>query len=87
MRPLNARLVLSAVSIALLATPAFAQRLRHRPTPHRSLYDYQHQTSGASSFAEVPPGDPSTGYPNPVTRTGSAEQVQSGAAFDLDRGY
>jgi hypothetical protein len=76
MTSLNARLVLSVVSIALLATPAFAQRLHHRPSPN-----------GASSFAEVPPGYPSTGYPNPVTRSGSADQVQSGAAFDLDRGY
>jgi hypothetical protein len=86
MTSLNARLVLSAVSIALLATPTFAQRLHHRPSP-RALYDYQRNANGASSFAEVPPGDPSTGYPNPVTRTGSAEQAQSGAAFDLDRGY
>ena len=86
MTPLNARLVLSAVSIALLATPTFAQRLHHRPSP-RALYDYQHNANGFSSFAEAPPSDPSTGYPNPVTHSGSAEQVQSGAAFDLDRGY
>jgi len=86
MTSLNARLVLSALSIALLATPAFAQRLHHRPSP-RAVYDYQRNANGFSSFAEVPPGDLSTGYPNPVTHSGSAEQVQSGAAFDLDRGY
>ena len=83
---LNARLVLSAVSIALLSTPAFAQRVDHRPSP-RALYDYQRNANGFSSFAQIPPGDPFAGYPNPVTRSGSAEQVQSGAAFDLDRGY
>jgi len=86
MTSLNARLVLSAVSIALLATPAFAQRLHHRPSP-RALYDYRGNANGASSFAEVSPGYPDTGYPNPVSRSGSAEQLQSGAAFDLDRGY
>jgi hypothetical protein len=83
---LNARLVLSAVSIALLATPALAQRVHHRTSP-RALYNYQRNANGASSYAEVPLGDPSTGYPNPVARSGSAGQVQSGATFDLDRGY
>lgn len=86
MTSLNARLILSAVGIALLATPTFAQRLHHRPSP-RALYDYQRNANGASSFAEIPPGGLSAGYPNPVTHSGSAEQVQSGAALDLDRGY
>ena len=86
MTSLNARIILSAVGVALLATPTFAQRLHHRSSP-RALYDYQRNANGFSSFAQVPPGDPSTGYPNPVTHSGSAEQVQSGAAFDLDRGY
>ena len=26
-------------------------------------------------------------YPNPVTRSGSEQSVQSGAAFNIDRGY
>ena len=26
-------------------------------------------------------------YPNPVTRSGSEQSVQSGAAFNVDRGY
>ena len=86
MTSLNARIVLSAVGVALLATPTFAQRLHHRSSP-RALYDYQRNANGLASFAQVPPGDPSAGYPNPVTRSGSAEQVQSGAALDLDRGY
>lgn len=83
MTSLNARLALSAVSIALVATPAFAERPHHRPSP-RALYDYQRNAHGTFSFAEVPLG---TGYPNPVTHSGSAEQDQSGAALDLDRGY
>jgi hypothetical protein len=86
MTSLNARLILSAVSIVLLATPTFAQRLHHRSSP-RALYDYQRNANGFSSFAQVPLGEPATGYPNPVTHSGSAEQVQSGAAFDLEHGY
>jgi hypothetical protein len=75
MASLNAKLMLSAVGIALLATPALAQRLHHRLAP-RAAYDYR-----------VPPGDPPAVYPNPVEHTGSAAQAQSGAAFDLDWGY
>jgi hypothetical protein len=70
MASLNAKLVLAAAGIAMLATPALAQRLHHRPG--RAAYDYR-----------VPLG----GYPNPVERTGTAAQAQSGAAFGLDRGY
>jgi hypothetical protein len=75
MASLNAKLVLAAVGIASLATPALAQRLHHGQRP-RAVYDYR-----------LPPGDPAGGYPNPVERTGTAAQAQSGAAFDLDRGY
>jgi hypothetical protein len=86
MTSLNARLVLSAVSIALLATPAFAQHL-HRRSSSLALYDGQYNARGIRAYAAVLSGDPATGYPNPVTHSGSAAQVQSGAAFDLDRGY
>lgn len=76
MATLNARLVLAAVGIALLATPALAQRLyHHRPGP-RAAYGYR-----------LPHGGPLGVYPNPVERTGTAAQARSGAAFDLDRGY
>lgn len=73
MKSLNSKLLLSFVGLALLATPALAQR-RHWQDAPRGLYNYQ-----------VPAGDPSSGYPNPVARSGSAEQAQSGAAFDLGR--
>jgi hypothetical protein len=82
MTSLNARLVLSAVSIALLATPAFAQHLHRRSSPFE--YDAR---GGIRAYAAVLPGDSATGYPNPVTHSGTAAQIQSGAAFDLDRGY
>lgn len=73
MKLINAKLILSAVGIALLATPALAQE----SYPHassRNLYNYQ-------------TNDPAGVYPNPVARSGSAAQVDSGAAFDTDRGY
>ena len=69
----NTRLILSAVGIALLATPALAQE-SYRHSSSRNLYNYQ-------------PRDPAGVYPNPVARTGSADSVQSGAAFNTDRGY
>lgn len=76
MNTLNTKLVLSALGIALLATPAFAQRPQHRrPVPQAQYY------------GQVGPGNSVGTYPNPISRTGTAEQVQSGAAFDLDRGY
>ena len=74
MKLINTKLILSAVGIALLATPALAQKpYRHAP---RNLYNYQ-----------APEGYPVGVYPNPITRSGSAAQVESGAAFDTDRGY
>ncbi len=69
MKSMKTKLVLSALGFALLATPAFAQRLSHR-------YDY------------APAQNSQTGiYSNPVGRTGTAESRESGAAWDLDRGY
>jgi uncharacterized protein YdeI (BOF family) len=72
MKALNTKLVLSALGIALLATPAFAQQSQRQSSP-QAPYNYQ---TGNSD-----------GYPNPVARSGSAEQAQSGAAFNLGRGY
>ena len=72
MKSLNTKMLLSALGLALLATPGLAQG-RHRQDP-RVLYDYQVQAGYAQS-----------GYPNPVARSGSAEQAQSGAAFGLGR--
>jgi hypothetical protein len=66
MKALNIKLVIAAVGLAMLATPAFAQR------PQRHMhYPTQLQSQ-----------DPAGTYPNPVTRSGSAESVESGAAFN-----
>ncbi len=73
MKTLTLKLALSALGIALVAAPALAQTPYRHAYPRR-LYDYR-----APASVGV--------YPNPVTRDGSAEQVQSGAAFNLNSGY
>jgi hypothetical protein len=73
MKLFNTKLILSAVGIALLATPALAQE-SYRHSSSRNAYNYQ-------------TNNPAGVYPNPVARSGSAAQVQSGAEFDTDRGY
>lgn len=77
MKSLNMKLVLSALGIALLATPAFAQK------PHRQA---SQQTLGQAPSATGAEFGGSVGvYPNPVTRTGSEWSVESGAEFNLMR--
>lgn len=67
MKALNTKLVFAALAVAMLATPAFAQR--------QQLHDqYLPQTKQYQ--------DPAGTYPNPVTRSGSAESVDTGAAFN-----
>ncbi len=69
MKSVTTKLLLSAMAVAILATPAFAQRPhRHAPAPQLNAY-------------------PVGTYPNPVTRSGSEQSVQSGAAFNVDNGY
>ena len=69
MKSFTSKLLLSAMAIAIVATPAFAQR-PHRQAPLPQASAYQFGT-----------------YPNPVTRSGSEQSIQSGAAFNVDRGY
>jgi hypothetical protein len=72
MKSLNTKLALSALGIALLATPAFAQKPQHQ--------SYRQQELNAPATA-----DPSNVgvYPNGAQRTGSADSVQSGAEFNV----
>jgi hypothetical protein len=73
MKSLTTKLVLSAVGIALLATPALAQRpQRHAST--QGLYNYQDPQPNTVGV-----------YPNGASRSGSAESVESGAEFNLQR--
>jgi hypothetical protein len=73
MKSLNAKLVLSALGIAMLATPAFAQR------PHHQV---QHQMQSPSTNVE---SSYVGTYPNGAVRTGTEESFQSGAEFNLQR--
>jgi hypothetical protein len=68
MKALNTKLALAAVGIAMLATPALAQKPRHQ------IQQQQYQTAPTNDLG---------GYPNPVGRTGSEDQRESGATFDL----
>ena len=72
MKSLNTKLTLAAIGIAMLATPAFAQR------PHRQ------QTQQPTQYQAAPANDVGT-YPNGAPKTGSAESQDSGADFNLLR--
>jgi hypothetical protein len=73
MTSLNTKLVLSALGIALLATPAFAAKRHHAAAPGLQ-----------NSFVGSAPSDVGT-YPNGATRTGSAYSHESGADDNLIR--
>jgi hypothetical protein len=78
MKSLNMKLALSAVAIAVLATPAFAQR------PHQRTYYDQSQSQDyvGSDYQNAP----ALHYPDfSASRTGSLESQESGAEFSLGR--
>ncbi len=79
MKSLNIKLALSALVIAALATPAFAQR------PHQRVASQPLQSQdyvGGGAYQNVAP----LHYPDfGADRTGSLEAEESGAAFSLGR--
>jgi len=68
MKSLNTKLALAALGIAMLATPALAQR-QHHQTQQQTQYQYS-------------PSNDTPSYPNPVIRSGSEASQQSGAEFN-----
>jgi hypothetical protein len=77
MKSLNMKLVLSAVAVAMLATPAFAQR-QHQRVQYDRLQDY----AGSDLYQ----GAPAVHYPDfSAARTGTLESQESGAVFSLGR--
>jgi hypothetical protein len=74
MKSLNTKLVLSALGIALLATPAFAAAKHHQAS-------YQGLQNSAAS---TPPTDVGT-YPNGAIRSGSVYSRESGADDNVVR--
>src|ERR1700686_2860335 len=75
MKSLSTKLILSALGVALLATPAFAAK--HHPASYQGL-----QNSAAGTPA--PTTDVGT-YPNGATRSGSAYSRESGADDNVVR--
>lgn len=71
MNSLNTKLAFSALIVAALATPAFAQGHHSR----RQLEDY----AGSAVIQQTEP----LHYPNGAAKTGTAESYQSGAMFNL----
>jgi len=69
---LNTKLAFTALVVATLATPAFAQGHHSR----RQLEDY----AGNAASQQAQP----LHYPNGAARTGTAESYQDGAMFNLD---
>ncbi len=78
MKSLNMKLALTALAVATLATPAFAQR-QHQ---HVSNTQMQIQDYAGSDYQNVAP----LHYPDfGADRTGSLESQESGAQFSLGR--
>ena len=75
MKSLSTKLVLSALGVALLATPAFAAK--HHQASYQGLQN-------SASSAPAPTTDVGT-YPNGATRTGSAYSRESGADDNVVR--
>ena len=74
MKAFNTKLVLSALAVAVIATPALARQSYHQAS-HPQLQ---------SPSANIDSGYVGT-YPNGATRSGSAYSAESGAAFNLIR--
>jgi|HubBroStandDraft_1064217.scaffolds.fasta_scaffold1846523_1 hypothetical protein len=84
MKSLNTKLVLSALGIAVLATPALAQQQQsHRQqTPSYSTYqDYQGLQNSAAGAPNTFVGT----YPNGAIRGGSVYSRESGADDNVIR--
>jgi hypothetical protein len=77
MKSLNTKLALSALAIAMLATPALAQGSRH----HQAASQPQLQDSWTTNNQSNPVGT----YPNGATRSGSVYSRESGADDNVIR--
>jgi hypothetical protein len=73
MKTINTKLALSALAVAMLATPAFAAK-HHQPASYEGL-----QNSATSAPTTVGT------YPNGATRSGSVYSRESGADDNVIR--
>jgi hypothetical protein len=74
MKSINTKLALSALAVAMLATPALAQGSRH--------YQAAPQLQDSWSNSQANSGGT---YPNGASRSGSAYSLESGAEFNVIR--
>ena len=74
MKSLNTKLVLSALGIALLATPAFAAK-------HKTSYEGLQNSVQDQGYAQTSAGT----YPNGAQVSGSAYSRESGAVDNVIR--
>jgi len=72
MNSLSTKLAFSALVVAALATPAFAQG-------HHSRRQMQEGYAGSAAIQQSEP----LHYPNGAAKTGTAESYQDGAMFNL----
>jgi opacity protein-like surface antigen len=72
MKSSNMKLALAAVAVTALASPAFAAHM-HQPAAQQPDY----ATNGTFQRGQF------YTYPNGAVKTGSAENVESGAEFNL----
>jgi hypothetical protein len=79
MKTFNTTLVLSAVAVAVLATPAFAQQTRRQPVAPYSAYE------GLQNSAAGAPNTYVGTYPNGAIRSGSVYSRESGADDNVIR--
>ena len=75
MKSLKTKLMLSAVGIALLATPALAQKPHHQTSRQQEIQSQYN--NGQDSYVGT--------YPNFEARTGTEYSRESGAADNLIR--
>jgi hypothetical protein len=81
MKSLNTKLALSAVAVAMLATPALAQGSRHYQTASQhQLQDSANQDTWSNNQA-----NPVGTYPNGALRSGSVYSRESGADENVIR--
>jgi hypothetical protein len=71
MKALNMKLAFAAVAVAVLASPAFAARM------HQQAQEQDYVTNDGFQRGQF------YTYPNGATKSGSAQNVESGAEFNL----
>jgi hypothetical protein len=81
MKSLNTKLMLSALAVAVLATPALAQQQTHRQQTYSSYQSYE----GLQNSAATAPNTSVGTYPNGATRSGSVYSRESGADDNVIR--